>query len=626
MKTKLTIFFLFLSLMVSAQVNIGHYIQTGRVKLGTNDYVGAIENFNIVIKFKPQLPEPYFYRGNAKHMLDDYRGAIADYSTAIEIKPYYPQAFEYRGHAYLSIGRFEDAIADYSKALELSPGNTGIYNNRGIAKLSNKDIEGAIEDYNKALDLQPNFVNALINRSNAYIAKEDEVNAIRDLNRIIIMRPHYGSAYLLRGLARFEMDDYAAALRDFDQTIRFEPESAFAFNNRGLVKQRLEDYQGAIMDYDMALQINPTMPNAYFNRAIAKEIIGDAGADEDYRIAAQLDPRYDIPHRTLEEEYWAQQQQSQQQQNQQNANQQAQQSNNQTASAAVNPVDSVAQAKAMEEEERARRRYRLSLADSRNIPDLEDMEVEDGRVQNKNVIIEIQDIFRVSAFVKNSVNYDKLQYYSPTVEQLNKYNNYTPQLTIDNAEQKDFMQSFAANVNYFDGKIKVNPSAENYLSRGVFQFLNKQNAFAIDDFNESIKQDAKNELAYFSRANCRLKLIEQLETLPSKDGKSMVGDKQFDDDYKSILKDLDKVIKLNPNFPFAYYNKGYVLCRIGEYEAALACFEQAVQAQPDMAEAYFNRGLAKIYLDDVEGGAADLSKAGELGIEGAYNIIKRFCN
>ncbi|MFV0290875.1 MAG: tetratricopeptide repeat protein [Mangrovibacterium sp.] len=618
MKIKLSVIFLLLSLMSSGQVNIGHYIQTGRVKLGTNDYVGAIENFNIVIKFKPQLPEPYFYRGNSKHMLDDYRGAIADYSTALEIKPYFPQALENRGHAYLSVGNYDQAIADYTSALDLSPGNTGIYNNRGIAKISNKDVEGAIADYNRALELQPNFVNALINRSNAYIAKGDQMNAIKDLNRIIIMRPHYGSAYLLRGLARFEMDDFAAALRDFDQTIRFEPESAFAYNNRGLVKQRLEDYQGAIMDYDMALQLNPTMPNAYFNRAIAKEVVGQkVAANEDFRIAAQLDSRYELPKQSVAEEYWAQ--------NNPLIGASAAAGSQLAGNGVEQSVDSVAQARAMQEEERARRRYRLSLADSRNIPSADDEEVEDGLVQNKNIIIEIQPIFRISAYVKNAVNYDRLQYYSSTVESLNKYNSYTPQLTIDNADLQDFVQSFSSNIDYFTGKLKVSSTAENYLSRGVFYFLDQKHALAIDDFSASIKLDAKNELAYFSRANCRLKVVEQLENLPQlkENGGS---DVKYLEEYAAILKDYDKVISLNGDFPYAYFNKGYVLCLKGDYELALSCFEMAIQKQPDLAEAYYNRGLAKIYLDDIEGAAIDLSKSGELGIAGAYNIIKRFCN
>ena len=44
---------------------------------------------------------------------------------------------------------------------------------------------------------------------------------------------------------------------------------------------------------------------------------------------------------------------------------------------------------------------------------------------------------------------------------------------------------------------------------------------------------------------------------------------------------------------------------------------------PDFAEAYFNRGLSRLSLGDTDRGIADLSKAGELGIMNAYNIIKR---
>ncbi len=608
MKFKILIGLLLYSLGASAQLNINHYIQTGQVKLSTNNYVGAIENFSIVIKFKPQLPEPYFYRATAKHQLEDYRGAISDYTKAIEIKPYYPQAYQNRGHAYLAIDKYDEAIADYTEALSMSPHNAGIYNNRGIAKISKRDIDGAIEDYNKALEITPNYINALINRSNAFIANEDTKSAIRDLNKIIIMRPHYASAYLLRGLARFELGDYGAALRDFDQTIRFDSESAYAYNNRGLVKQRLEDFQGALMDYDMALQLNPTMPNAYFNRALIKDATGQTGAEEDYRIAAQLDPRYNIPKRTIEEEYWAQlQQQSQTQSN--------------------TSTDSIAQAKIEEDASKARRRFRLSLADTRNIPTNEE-EVVDGLVQNKNVIIEIQNVFKISSFVKNSINYDRMQYYSSPVEELNKYNNYTPQLTIDNQEMDDFMGSYSANAQYFSGKLKINTSSENYLSRAIFLALNKEYSKAIDDLGNCIEKDSKNELAYFTRANCRLKVIEQLESLPSLGGdpNSYFGSDLYANDYKQILKDYDKTIKLNPNFPFAYYNKAYVKCRLGEYEEGMQLFKQALEIQPDMAEAYFNLGLTKIYLDDIDGAAADLSRAGELGINSAYNIIKRYCN
>ena len=44
-----------------------------------------------------------------------------------------------------------------------------------------------------------------------------------------------------------------------------------------------------------------------------------------------------------------------------------------------------------------------------------------------------------------------------------------------------------------------------------------------------------------------------------------------------------------------------------------------------MGDAYFNRGLVLIYLKDKEKGCIDLSRAGELGLEDAYNVISRYC-
>ena len=64
--------------------------------------------------------------------------------------------------------------------------------------------------------------------------------------------------------------------------------------------------------------------------------------------------------------------------------------------------------------------------------------------------------------------------------------------------------------------------------------------------------------------------------------------------------------------------------RLGEYKSAIEDLNRAIELEPEFAEAYFNRGLTKIFMDDIDGGALDLSRAGELGIIGAYNVIKRY--
>ena len=40
-----------------AQLNINHYIRVGETRIQIGNYTGAIEYFNIVLKFRPYLPE-----------------------------------------------------------------------------------------------------------------------------------------------------------------------------------------------------------------------------------------------------------------------------------------------------------------------------------------------------------------------------------------------------------------------------------------------------------------------------------------------------------------------------------------------------------------------------------------
>jgi hypothetical protein len=52
----------------------------------------------------------------------------------------------------------------------------------------------------------------------------------------------------------------------------------------------------------------------------------------------------------------------------------------------------------------------------------------------------------------------------------------------------------------------------------------------------------------------------------------------------------------------------------------------AINANPSFAEAYFNRALILLVLENREQACKDLSKAGELGLLSAYDIIAKYCN
>jgi len=86
------------------------------------------------------------------------------------------------------------------------------------------------------------------------------------------------------------------------------------------------------------------------------------------------------------------------------------------------------------------------------------------------------------------------------------------------------------------------------------------------------------------------------------------------------------VIALNPQMSFAYYNRGNIKNRMRDFEGAIQDYTTAMTLQPNFAEAFYNRALTLIYLKNTKDACLDLSKAGELGVQDAYNVIKRYCN
>ena len=93
-----------------------------------------------------------------------------------------------------------------------------------------------------------------------------------------------------------------------------------------------------------------------------------------------------------------------------------------------------------------------------------------------------------------------------------------------------------------------------------------------------------------------------------------------------MLDDLTKVIDLSPRMAEAWYDKAIVHLEQEDYTSALSALNKAIDLKPEMGEAWYNRGYVYLKLGNQRLGVADLSRAGELGIIPAYNLIKRITN
>ncbi|OSO87561.1 hypothetical protein B7O87_14905 [Cylindrospermopsis raciborskii CENA303] len=112
----------------------------------------------------------------------------------------------------------------------------------------------------------------------------------------------------------------------------------------------------------------------------------------------------------------------------------------------------------------------------------------------------------------------------------------------------------------------------------------------IDDYNQDIKINPNDPEYYYNRGNTR----------------SDLGDKQ------GAIADYNQAITLDPNYANSYNNRGNARRDLGDKQGAIADYNQAITLNPNYGNAYYNRGLARYELGDKQGAIADFQKAADL--------------
>lgn len=100
--------------------------------------------------------------------------------------------------------------------------------------------------------------------------------------------------------------------------------------------------------------------------------------------------------------------------------------------------------------------------------------------------------------------------------------------------------------------------------------------------------------------------------------------KDINKNYMGAIMDFTKAIEIEPT-ALAYFFRGRAKNSLEDYRGCIADMTKAIEIEP-FGKAYLSRGLAKLIIGQKESGCLDLSKAGELGEEMAYDIIRKLCN
>ena len=647
-RIRIIVFFLLLATMtVKAQWNTGSMLRMGQNAIYFDDYVSAIENFNGIIRVKPYLSEPYFFRGLAKQNLDDHEGALSDFTKALELNPNYFHAYLYRGVALSSMQRFEEALEDFNEAISLDPAAAYAYAYRGMTEAAMGRYKEAERDYSKALMLDDQLLAAYLNRAMVREKLEKWEGAMADCNAAIRLNMFSDDAYGLRGYLHYRQKDYHNAIEDFNRALKANPENKrilmsramvwyemkkypetladyskvigidsnyiYAYYNRALLRAEVGETNAAISDLDKVVEMNPDNILIFFNRGLLKMEIKDwYGAYDDFTESIRLYPDFVkayLVRSAVDEEL--------------NRIEEAEK-------------DRYAAMRIMDRYKRMKAGDRNALVDTtanfRKLIDInarqdEVRDVINGRVQDKRVIIELQDVFFVQYLSLDSLRSGKVQYYNKHIMAYNQAHNYRPSITVCNKRPvypEGFVQT---NIGELSARISGTEKADDYLLRGGFYLSSGDYPAAIADFSAITAREPDNLLALFNLANARMMMYDYIESVDDKTPR-VVGERPNEIrkvDYSLVLEGYRRCLEIDPDFVFARFNIGNVYAKNGEIDKAIEVYTQVIRQDRELAEAYFNRGLLYIYIGQKAQASADLSKAGELGITSAYNIIKRYC-
>ena len=565
---------------VNAQINMEQVILSGKNAIKQEDYMLAIQYFNLAIQSNSDEPQPYFYRSVAKFNLGDYVGAESDASIAIKYNPFLRDVFELRGATRKNLHKKEGAIADYEKALEALPDNKYILLNLALAYYDVGEVELSKKKISELLIKYPTF--NLGYRGFAYIElKQGNFDsALESINSAICFAPNTYEDFMLRAHIYHKQGNGSGALEDYLMALTLKPYDEVALFNKAMLLFEDGDCDNALNDINKLISISPNFSLAYLLKsAIYYKVNNISEAKFEYEKAKSL--------------------------------------SQQINSYALGEVPNIVLAKEI-----------YGISSKYNCVLLREP------VKNENFEISPEPIFAISYYTtKVDAQFSAIKIQE--MEEINSSQLLRYDLSFTNREPSlaDSINVYdhLAAIDYYNYNISAHsPRAIDYFGRAIdYYILHEYNA-AIDDLNKTLELAPDFALGYFMRAVANFKKLAS-NTFVENDDKKMsqidtFGQCDFTDSYRGVVSDWDRVIALSPRMSLAYYNKGCTLMEMFQYGDAVNQFDKAISIDPFMGEAFYNRAYAYIKMGNIERAIEDLSKAGELGVVLAYDCLRCVLN
>ncbi len=641
-----------------AQYNKEYFLWQSRRQLTADDPHGAITTLNTLLRVDNRASEGYFMRAIAKYNLGDLIGADYDFTLAIDCNPVYTMAYNYRAITRSRLGNYDDALRDFAEAVSLRPDIPDAYYSRGVTRLLNQQFSEALEDFNRFIIYEKRVADAYVNRGICYLQLRDTMRAYDSFTTAIVTNRNSPEGYSRRGTLFMQQDslhraegDFSRAiqndsthiislfnralvyndlnrpydsLRDLDRVIEIDPNNSITHFNRAIILSRIGDYNRAVADYDRVVDLSPNNVLVYFYRANLLSRLGEVeSAERDYTKAIELYPDF--------------------------ANAYLYRSNIRTLlrdSKGAMRDKETAERKIAEHKSKLRDSTYSIYSDSTYQFDRllsfdtklagSNFEHEDGDLAlgRRGSDLQLLPLFKFTFIQRDSLKIEHREYYDIPFERFMERIGEAD-FTIDRRTTNIPSDSLAAMERRYAISSVVDGDWRTLFKLGITQSLIKQYTTSLENLSAAIALNDKIPFLYINRSATRAEMIEFISSIESSfqrisiDSGASAGLKGTPQqrrvyNYDEAMEDLDRAIELHPDFAYSHYNRAALLVLSGRLPEAYEAYSRAIELYGGLAEAYYNRGVVQIMMKDTRKGCIDLSKAGELGIDGAYKLLEKY--
>lgn len=244
------------------------------------DFLLAVENFDLAIKYGPADDVVLTNRGNARYRIMDYKGAFSDFGKAVQLNPRNEHAWNGLGICYHEEEDYEKAVEMILEAILIDTTNKDLYINLGVSRgfltrsLREKGLdvradttfELMLADHRHMLDIWADSSVYFINLGylHAHLDQWDRsmelFQAVDNLHFLKFAENNMGILYALK-------NQYTRAQALFSQAIARDPDMEYAAPrvNRTLVNQS----QGSLSADDP--RIIDQISTAQFQKILEKD-------------------------------------------------------------------------------------------------------------------------------------------------------------------------------------------------------------------------------------------------------------------------------------------------------------------------------------------------------------------